>query len=86
MSILGGINASPVFDFTGLPLEPGDLTPQDGKADNADFDKIKSLLSKPCSALTDVDKKTADLNYNGCVDIRDALLMRKTLETRYDEN
>lgn len=78
--------SSPVFDFTGLTLDPGDLPPQDYKADSADFDIIKTLLSKPCSILTDQDKKTADLDYNGCIDIGDAFLMRKTLETRYDEN
>lgn len=77
---------TPVFDFTGLPLDPGDLPPQDGKADTADFDSIKALLSKPCSALTTQEKKTGDLDYNGCVDIGDVFLMRKTLETRYDEN
>src|SRR3989344_4468191 len=75
-----------VFDFSGLPLDPGDLPPQDGKADMADFDIIKSLLTKPCSALTAQEKATADLNYNGCIDIADVFLMRKTLETRYDEN
>ena len=77
---------SPVFDFTGLSLDPGDLPPQDFKADLADLDIIRSLLSKPCSALTPQDKKAGDLDYNGCVDIGDVYLMRKTLETRYDEN
>ena len=76
----------PVFDFTGLSLDPGDLPPQDGKADSSDFDVIKSMLSKPCSGLTSQDKNTADLDYNGCIDTSDVFLMRKTLETRYDEN
>lgn len=74
-----------VFDFTGLELEPGDLYPQDGKADSEDFAKIISLLSKLCSDLTEQDRFVADLDYNGCVNIRDAFLMRKTLETKYDE-
>jgi len=73
------------FDLTGLPLEPGDLPPQDGKADSADFAKITSLFTKLCSALTEEEKKTADLDYNGCVNIRDAFLMRKTLEVKFDE-
>ncbi len=78
--------ASYVLEFTGLPLEPGDLYPQDGIANSADFTKIKDLLSKPCSGLTVVEKMTADLDYNGCINVMDAFLLRKTLETRYDEN
>jgi len=74
------------FDFTGLVLEPGDLLSQDGVANASDFAKITSLLSKSCSALTDNDKLTADLDYSGCVNIRDALMMRRTLETKYDED
>jgi len=76
------------YDFTGLPLEPGDLPmpEQDGAANLADFTKIKSLLSKASSELTAADKLTADLDYNGSVNVRDAFLMRQTLETRYDED
>lgn len=74
------------FDFTGMALEPGDLYPQDTRADSADFDKIKALLGKTCSSLTVEEKLTADLNYDGCVSVTDAFLMRKTLETRYDDN
>ncbi len=74
------------LDFTGLSLDPGDVPPQDNKADSGDFDRIKALMSKPCSALTDSDLLTGDLNYDGCVNALDAFLMRKTLEIRYDEN
>ena len=74
------------FDFTGLPLEPGDLYPQDGKADINDFAKIKTVMGKMCENQTADDLKTADLDYSGCVNIMDAFLMRKTLEVRYDEN
>lgn len=78
------------FDFTGVPLEPGDLPnetgKQDGRADLTDFNRIKQLLNKPCSQLTAAERLTGDLDYNGCVNVRDAFLMRKTLETRYDEN
>jgi hypothetical protein len=76
---------TPVFDFTGLALEPGDLPPQDGKADSADFTKIISLFGKLCSDLTENEKAAADLDYNGCINIRDAFFMRKTLETKFDE-
>jgi len=75
----------PFYDFTGYALEPGDLPPQDGKVDSADFGKVTSLMGKLCSELTEEEKHTADLDYNGCVNIRDAFLIRKTLETRYDE-
>ncbi|HET7099368.1 MAG TPA: hypothetical protein VFI61_04000, partial [Patescibacteria group bacterium] len=78
--------ASYVLEFTGLPLEPGDLYPQDGIASSADFTKIKDLLNKPCANLSVNEKLTADLDYNGCVNVRDAFLMRQTLQTRYDEN
>jgi len=73
------------LDFTKMPLEPGDLYQQDGVANGNDFKKIINLLIKPCSTLTDQDKLVGDLDYNGCVNIRDAFLMRQTLETRYDE-
>lgn len=82
------VSSSPqlqVFDFVGLALEPGDLPPQDGKADSGDFAKITSLFTKLCSALTGEEKKIADLDYNGCINVRDAFLMRKTLEVKFDE-
>lgn len=71
------------FDFTGLSLDPGDLHPQDGRADIADFTKIRTLLS--VSNPTDDDKLVADLNYDSLINVLDAFWMRKTLETRYDE-
>lgn len=78
--------AGGTYDFTAFPLEPGDLYPQDGIANGADFTKIKDLLNKPCANLTNTEKLTADLDYSGCVNVRDAFLMRQTLQTRYDEN
>lgn len=86
----GSINIYPsaepiVLDFTGLSLEPGDLYKQDQKADVSDFQKVKNVMNKSCSAQTPEDLYTADLNYDGCVNVVDAFLMRKTLETRYDE-
>lgn len=79
------ILSTQTFDFSGLPLEPGDLAIQDGVADINDFGKIRALLSKTCSQLSVEEKATADLDYSGCVNIRDAFLMRKTLEAKYDE-
>lgn len=73
------------FDLTGIPLQPGDVPPQDGKVDTTDFNAIKSLMSKLCSELTAQDKLKADLDYNGCVTVKDIFLIRQTLETRYDE-
>lgn len=73
------------FDLTGNPLPPGDVKVQDGKVDVADFAKIKSLMLKLCSSLTVEDKLIGDLDYNGCVNVRDVFLIRQTLETRYDE-
>ena len=73
------------FDFSGLALEPGDLPEQDGRADKADFDKIKAVLGKASTDVTAEDRMVADLNYDGVINIMDAFLMRQTLETRYDE-
>ncbi len=81
-----GETAGMIFDFTGLTLEPGDINPQDGKADMNDFTAVSALLSKACSELTTQDKIAGDLDYNGCVNARDIMLIRKTLETKYDEN
>lgn len=74
------------LDFTGIALPPGDLFPQDGVVDINDFNKLKSLLSKPCASLTVQDKLVGDLDYSGCVNARDILLLRQTLQTRYDDN
>lgn len=74
-----------VFDFTGLPLDPGDIYMQNGLANQEDFNKIFTQMSYPCGTTT-TEYQAADLNYSGCVNSLDALLMRKTLETRYDDN
>jgi len=71
------------YDFTGLSLDPGDVYPQDGKADSTDFSRITARLS--VSTPTTEDKRIADLNYDGIINISDVFWMRKTLETRYDE-
>lgn len=79
-------NSRYIYSFSRLPLVPGDLPTQDGVANSSDYGKIQALLAKACDDQTDTDKITADLNYDKCVNIKDALLMRQTLETRYDEN
>lgn len=73
------------LDFTGVPLLAGDTPPQDGVVNPSDFAKVVALLAKPCSQLTDADKAIGDLDYNGCVNVKDIFLLRKTLETRYDD-
>lgn len=83
---IGAGTLTQVFDFSGLRLEPGDLPDQDGVANINDFNKIKDLLSKPCLSLTDAEKLTADLDYSGCINVRDAFLMRQTLQSRYDDD
>lgn len=75
-----------LLDFTGIPLAAGDTPPQDGVVNLADYERVKGLLSKPCSLLTAQERFTADLNYDGCVTTKDIFLIRKTLEVRYDEN
>lgn len=74
------------YDLTAYALEPGDLSPQDGVVNGADFNKIITLLLKPHSALTTQDLLVGDLNYDGYINTRDLFLIRQTLQTRYDEN
>lgn len=73
------------FDLTGIPLPPGDLPPQDGRADMQDLERMKPLMAKPCSSLTAAEKLVGDVDYNGCVNVRDVFLILQTLRTRYDE-
>lgn len=73
------------FDFTGRPLLAGDTTPQDGRADISDMRKIIALLATPCDNLSADDKMVGDLDYSGCVDVKDIFLMRKAMENPYDE-
>ena len=73
------------FDLTGMVLPPGDTSPQDGRADQSDIDRIKNLMTKPTSSLTAADKLAGDLNYDGAVNGFDLFLILQTLRTRYDE-
>ena len=52
------------FDFTGIPLPP-----------EATLARIKPLLSKPCSKLTAEEKRIGDVDYSGCVNVRDVFLV-----------
>lgn len=74
-----------LFDLTGIPLPPGDLSAQDGQANRADLDRLTPLMAKICSSLTTAEKLVGDVDYNGCVNVRDVFLILQTLETRYDE-
>jgi hypothetical protein len=74
------------LDFTKMALQPGDLPPQDGSVNSNDFIKVKTLLSKLSSDITTEDLNTADLNYDGKINIFDAFLLRTTLETKYDDD
>jgi hypothetical protein len=73
------------MDFTGIALPPGDLSIQDGRADINDLNKLNPLMAKLCGSLTTAEKLVGDLNYDGCVTVRDVFLLLQTLETRYDE-
>lgn len=79
------INTVQIFDFTGIPLEPGDLPPQDGFVGQSDFDTIRTLQAKPSDLLTTSDLHTGDLNYDHVISTWDIFWMRKTLETKTDE-
>lgn len=78
-------NQGGTYDLTNYSLEPGDVYVQDGIADYRDFRKIITLMSKPTTSLTDTDKLTGDLNYDGVINIRDAFLMRQSLSVRQDD-
>jgi hypothetical protein len=74
-----------IFDFTELPLPPGDLSPQDGKVDSSDISILKALMGKTQGSLTPTDLAVGDLNYDGYINMFDTFLMLKTMEVRYDE-
>lgn len=72
------------FDFTGVPLPAGDTYPQDGQVNQTDIGRIVALMSKSTESLTDADKLTGDMNYDGRIFGNDLLLLYKTLQTRCD--
>lgn len=73
------------LSFIGIPLPPGDLSPQDGRANIDDLNKLKPLMGKSQSSLTDADLLVGDVNYDHFINIYDVFLILKTLETRYDD-
>lgn len=71
------------IDFTANPLLAGD-SDQDYIVNTTDYAGIRGLMNKPCLQLTAAEKARGDLNYDGCVNVRDLFLIQKTLENRYD--
>lgn len=75
------------FDWTGKPLEPGDLPDpnqnfkQDGKVDAHDA----SLLLDRLYFQTESDLAVADLNYDGIVNLNDFSLLVATLSQKYED-
>jgi len=72
------------FDFSGVPLPPGDTNPQDGQVDQTDINHIVTLMGKSSGSLTPQDLLTGDLNYDGKIDVNDLFWIYKTLQTRCD--
>jgi len=75
------------FDWTGKPLEPGDLPnpnknyEQDGKIDAQDG----SLLLDRLYRQGETDLRVADLNYDGIVNLNDFSLLIATLSKKYQD-
>jgi hypothetical protein len=72
------------FDFTGIPLPPGDVN-QNGTLDATDIKAVADVLGKLRSAQTTADKNLADVNYDGVVDGFDLSLILQSLAIRHDE-
>lgn len=74
------------INYVNRPIEPGDVAPQDNVTNKIDFNRVVQAAAKLSSKQTDQDKLVGDLDYNNVVDLSDIGLMRKSLETRPDEN
>ena len=74
-----------MLSLTGIPLPPGDLPPQDGRANIDDLNLLKPLMQNSQSSLTEANLSVADVNYDDYINIFDVFLILKTMETRYDE-
>jgi hypothetical protein len=75
------------FDFSGLPLEPGDIAGgenggQDGVVDTTDLKLIVATLNEDEGA----NPEMADLNYDGSVDTGDITNYFATISSRYDDD
>lgn len=76
VSVATGITT---LDLSEVPLEPGDLSPQDGTLNVSDIQKLTASLLKKDS--------DADVNCDGIVNANDYGLIIATMETQYsDEN
>jgi hypothetical protein len=73
------------IDLTGRKLEPGDVD-NNNIVNGDDFSKIFTYLGKLCSGQTAEDKNVADVNFDGCIDVADAVLTTVTLSTKEGEN
>ncbi len=71
-----------VYDFSGLPLESGDLPEQDGRVNVSDFSKLKEKLNMNPSAE---DQAIGDLNFDGAINGADLALLLGTLSEKYGE-
>jgi len=75
------------LDFTKVYLEAGDLPNpndnrrQDGVVNSVDFVLVRNRLG----STNQGDLEVADLNLDGEVNVHDLILLRNTLETRYEE-
>lgn len=79
INLVEGVNE---FDFSGRPLQPGDIVQSGDQADlinDGDFQFLQSELGRNGISL-------ADLDYNGLVNGRDVVLFLQTLETKYGDN
>lgn len=76
------------FDFSKTILEGGDLPnpndggKQDGVVNSVDFGLVNNRLGSTAAE----DLAIADLDLNGIVNVTDRILLRITLETRYEED
>ncbi len=82
------------FDFTGMPLEPGDVYPQDGRVDtsgaSSDLGRVFSQVGLDCDDISlstaEINTcKAMDLNYDGKVRLSDTILLLQSLSVRYDD-
>ncbi len=65
------------IDFTGWPVEPGDIN-QDGVVDVLDFSILKQSLGEK-------GYHKADINFNGVVNTQDISIFLRTLDSRYED-
>jgi len=73
------------FDFSGLVLEAGDLPnngQQDGVVNSVDYSLLKARGAQTLPEALAI----ADVNFDGVVGSQDWVLMRNTLETKYEED